>query len=270
MQHNGELVGLMYLTTCALDVAEILGNFRLQQLDNFIIENNRGDLALTLNSETDGSPALRINAFQIASFFIYPEYMDRSVDFLEAGFELFPHIPYCVLSVPFTSMPHPVLDPFIAMRPKFGCSSPESFHVLDRRAFFASVHAKLATEDDLASMESIVTGGGRERIMQDVSYALRRRDTEQDTLRVVLLNTTSDERPIGFVVVDTVVDVLALRRQFQVDGFVRKGHHPDDRFAMIKHFFVVPQFAALVERVFLVSDSIELGAHTVLLFFFWR
>lgn len=85
LQHNGELVGLMYVVCCSIDVPTLLNNFDVKDYDNLVMEKKS-----TGRSPTHGHGLIEhdvfnfaVNAFQIKAFFVLPEFMDRSIDFVE-------------------------------------------------------------------------------------------------------------------------------------------------------------------------------------------
>lgn len=97
-----KIVGLMALSKVNTDVKDFATNFKVAEYDDLFIET---------------SGQYEINCFEIKIFFIKSEFVDRSIDFLNSSFEIFPKVPYCSIKLPFTEVEHPILAQFICIDP---------------------------------------------------------------------------------------------------------------------------------------------------------
>lgn len=225
-----------------MNVEELLDNFNLQGYQNLIAEDSETS---TFNQDTD----FRINAFQVTAFFVFPEFMDRSVDLLEAAFRLFPGRTYCIVSLPFISQQHPLLDSFNAIRMNPNCISSEGLYIADRSAFFDPLLARIASPEDLQRVTNLFPDS--ERVFDNCN------SERNETLQTVVMYNGIDGNIVGCAVIDNTVDLTMLRRQFHVDKLVRTSQHPSNRCGLVKKFHLMPQYISSANNILMVSDNVQ-------------
>ncbi|CAG2054777.1 unnamed protein product [Timema podura] len=75
------------------------------------------------------------NAFLVELFMMAPDQDDRlSMDFLEAAFECYPDMEYCIISLPCSYPAHPTLQHFVMATPRSGSSFEHELYVVHRNS----------------------------------------------------------------------------------------------------------------------------------------
>ncbi len=126
-----QIVGLMYVSKCRRDVTETNSAFDLSAYSQLI----QGE---------------SLNAIEIHLFYIFPEFLDRSLDFLEAAYSLFPQ-EYCIVCIPYKTIEHPLLDCFVMLE-RQEMSFPDDYLLItSKKALFSRLSSISSKHLDISS-----------------------------------------------------------------------------------------------------------------------
>uniref|UniRef100_A0A7S1KSD1 Cilia- and flagella-associated protein 61 N-terminal domain-containing protein n=1 Tax=Percolomonas cosmopolitus TaxID=63605 RepID=A0A7S1KSD1_9EUKA len=231
---SGEIVGVMYVTTSERDAADVMTQFKLIDYNDFIAQ--LGGAGQQEDDEWDEAPMMAINAFEIKMFFIQPEFQDRSVDFVHAAFQMFPHLKYGSIFLPFEESEHPCLEPFVVAEPKLDVEVHEALHVVSRDAFYDQLcvsELNAESENTKEIYESIV------RIIpsdQDFLASLRESTRQKESPLTTLIIRNQDARILGVAIVSSDFQNLQeFNNHYNLGDFIdlKKYSLNDDSTAMV-------------------------------------
>ncbi|XP_063230276.1 cilia- and flagella-associated protein 61-like isoform X1 [Bacillus rossius redtenbacheri] len=187
-------------------------------------------------SATDGDLP---NAFMIEVFALHEDVDERfSLDMLEAAFDCFPDLDYCIATLPSAYTLRPLLEHFMRVPTKTVCSARTELCVAHRNSFLSEMVVRRATLGDVPSLQALL--GRIEKwyeILVDVMTSLRR--GEPALLSFVI---TSEESVIGLAVIRGGEDVSYLWAHYQLERYaLRKAHGPEQH-GLVRHLVLSPAF----------------------------
>ncbi|XP_063230277.1 cilia- and flagella-associated protein 61-like isoform X2 [Bacillus rossius redtenbacheri] len=161
-----------------------------------------------------------------------------SLDMLEAAFDCFPDLDYCIATLPSAYTLRPLLEHFMRVPTKTVCSARTELCVAHRNSFLSEMVVRRATLGDVPSLQALL--GRIEKwyeILVDVMTSLRR--GEPALLSFVI---TSEESVIGLAVIRGGEDVSYLWAHYQLERYaLRKAHGPEQH-GLVRHLVLSPAF----------------------------
>ncbi|KAL4711072.1 hypothetical protein ACJJTC_009443 [Scirpophaga incertulas] len=163
-----------------------------------------------------GSP----NAFLLEIFAMNEEYDERyGFDMLEAAYELFPDRDYCIMCLPSTHPPFPLLEHFTLVTPYVGRTRfiNDSLYVAHINSVRGEVRVRRGEASDLDALRDV---------LQHAPRAVDLIDLFNTSLASPALNSfvlLSQKQPVGVVILGPLQDGTAIRTQYALEPEPRRA-----------------------------------------------
>ncbi|XP_012344888.2 cilia- and flagella-associated protein 61-like [Apis florea] len=205
----------------------------------------------------------KVNAFVLEIFAMKQKMKLReSRNFIEAAFESFPDLEYCVILLPSNHVFIPLLHHFVRVAPKCNKDYPMSLYLTHRAALLGQITLRAGK-----SIDKLILKRFLKRILKS-DYVLH--DFDKATNK----NQRSDMYSYIFKWNDTIIGVIIIRvekettyikRRYHIEDYVAIQNIPLNGYARILHFIIMPIFS--IHIPFLISEISRLSGFFV---FYYR
>ncbi|KAI9528347.1 hypothetical protein NQZ68_022039 [Dissostichus eleginoides] len=270
-ESDGLPVGFISVTS-DVDLKQLHDNFDLSELDGLykLDQITNADPAAPPESredpekpktnpqeETQLTEAGKSSAVCIQFFVIDKNHETRSVDFIPYIFTVFPHVDFCIITVPTLSPEFLLLQSFIRLPPGSTNTSPPREIYVFQRSGLRSVEVRPAVAADRPAVSELVkTLSLRESLLQDLDrFYETRRDTDGVPLQAFV--STVQSEVVGILIIRDEQDLQYLCARYNMESFIYFSHHRLEEHAHILHFVLAPSFQHCCRHLF--KESLRLG-----------
>ena len=198
------------------------------------------------------------NAFTIELFGMHDQWDERmSIDFLEAAFECYPDLDYCILTLPPTCTNFPLLTHFVRVVPRPSRSFSHELYVCHRNSLFSELTVRQATELDLPKVKSLIT---LLRNKLDMLTEFEAAVTNATNLAAFVVLSENDV--VGVAIVTPEEDVLHLQTHYDIEAYANLKLHTFYSHGVLRYFSVSPIFSC--HQRFFMSEILRLSDFTSL------
>ncbi|KZC15008.1 Uncharacterized protein C20orf26 like protein, partial [Dufourea novaeangliae] len=202
------------------------------------------------------------NAFVVEIFTVQERIKYRSGrNFLEAAFECFPDLEYCAILLPFSHPPLPLLESFVRVPARSNRDYPMILHVTHRAALLGEIETRAGDPCDLEAVQELLGSIPKaDSILADFDVATRK---EQSDLHSYVF--TWNNKVVGVMILCVEKEVTYIRRRFHVEDYIATKDVPQDAYARVLHFVLMPIFSIHLRHLF--SETMRLSG---LIVFYYR
>lgn len=199
-----------------------------------------------------------INAFTLELAAAHPEHEIESLSLLlEAAFECFPDRDYCVLTLPSTCPPFPMLQHFVRVIPRPISTYPHELYVLHRNAILSNISARVAVKSDTKAIEELLSQIAKAgRVFLDFMAAV---NENSDISAFVLL---SEDRVVGLAIITDEENFEYFKSHYQTAYWIDEDHHKCDAHGFLEHLVLSPIFQR--HSRFFLREILRLTDYSVL------
>ncbi|KAJ9598965.1 hypothetical protein L9F63_010559, partial [Diploptera punctata] len=199
------------------------------------------------------------NAFMIELFAMHRSFDERtSADFLEAAFECYPDLDYCILTIPPTCSCFPLLTYFVRVVPRPSRSFTHELYVCHKNSILSDITVREATTSDIPLVTSLISYQiNKEKIQVDFEAAI---NYDTNTLQAFVV--LADNYIIGLAVVEPEDEMLYLTTHYNIEGYANLNLYNINSHGVLKHFSLSPIFSCHLR--FLLSEIMRLTDFTCL------
>ncbi|KAL0278426.1 UNVERIFIED_CONTAM: hypothetical protein PYX00_000254 [Menopon gallinae] len=200
------------------------------------------------------------NAFCIELFAVHENFDERlCADFLEAAFELFPELDYCLLTIPSQCFAFPLLDLFVRVTPRPLKRFKQELYVCHRSSVMITfMRVRRMVKSDLAEIHRLLQGiRHREFIYADMANSCIYPDSAYGGY-VLICNKSI----VGAAVVCYEDGLEYLTEHYHVSDLIDFDLHKTDSHAVLKHLTLSPIYQTHAR--FFLRDIMRMGDFTAL------
>ncbi|ESO06870.1 hypothetical protein HELRODRAFT_77249 [Helobdella robusta] len=178
----------------------------------------------------------------IELFAIDPKFSQRSCDFLLKIFEMFPHVKYCIISVPHLVPEFSLLQRFSRVTPLLTKHIPHELYVFCSAGILDSLIIRQYVAQDKEPIEQMVVNLKNCHEMlsdleQFVNYGV---DEERNEMSVFVAEV--EQQVIGFAILRKEENLEYICSHYELESFIYYHQHRRGGHAQLMHFILNPIF----------------------------
>ncbi|XP_043668706.1 cilia- and flagella-associated protein 61-like [Vespula pensylvanica] len=200
-----------------------------------------------------------VNAFVVEIFAVREDIGNRGTrEFLEAAFECFPDLDYCVLLLPSTYSYFSFLELFVRVPLRYNKDFPMSLYVAHKAILFREIKSHKGDLCDITEIKQFLINIPRsKKIMEDFN-----RSVNQTNNNVYSYIFTSGNTIIGLAIVCIEKDHQEIKKHYHVDDFIVRQYICHEAYGCLLHFVLMPIFS--INQKFFFYEIMRLCDLTVL------
>ncbi|XP_047351705.1 cilia- and flagella-associated protein 61-like isoform X3 [Vespa velutina] len=200
-----------------------------------------------------------INAFVVEIFAIRKDIGNRGTrEFLEAAFECFPNLDYCVLLLPSAYSYFSFLEQFMHVPLRYNKDFPMSLYVAHKAMLFGEIRSHKADLSDQAEVKQFLIDIPKSKKIMEDFY----RSVNQNNNDVYSYIFTSDNIIIGLAIVCIEKDHQEIKKHYHVEDFIVRQYIFHEAYGCLLHFVLMPIFS--INQKFFFCEIMRLSDFTVL------
>uniref|UniRef100_A0A1Y1KGI0 Cilia- and flagella-associated protein 61 N-terminal domain-containing protein n=2 Tax=Photinus pyralis TaxID=7054 RepID=A0A1Y1KGI0_PHOPY len=201
-----------------------------------------------------------INAFTLELAVSHPDHESETIPLLlQAAFECFPERDYCILSIPSTCPPFPLLNLFVRVAPRATSTYPHELYLLHRNSVLSTLETRQAAVPDIEEVQEFIENIPVAHTFIDNFLAAI---CEEDDFESYLL--TSENKIVGVAVIRQENENEYLNNHYNVNEWINEEYHKDDGRALLIHLVLSPIFQR--QSQFFLREILRLSDYTVLFY----
>lgn len=179
-----------------------------------------------------------VNAFTLELAAAHPYHEVESLNLLlEAAFECFPCRDYCVLSIPSTCPPFPLLNNFTRVTPRPVSPYPQELYVVHRNVVLSNISVRVAIRTDIPAVVQLTYYMvSPEKLIENFTSAVY----EDDNYRAFVL--LSEDQIVGAAVLREEEDFEYLKTHYELMYWLDENHHKAGSYGLIEYLVLSPIF----------------------------
>ncbi|XP_072759857.1 cilia- and flagella-associated protein 61 [Anoplolepis gracilipes] len=183
----------------------------------------------------------KINAFVLEIFATRDEMRSHwSHDFLEAAFDCFPHLEYCVIVLPYSHPYQQFLEHFTRVPLRCNKDFPTTLYIVHRALLREEIKCRRAQEGDRKSVQELLfTIPNHNEVLADFDFAMDPLQLDLDCF-VFECNDTM----IGLTIICAEKQIDFIKRHYHIEDYVSMRSIPRDNYGRLLHFVLMPIFSA--------------------------
>ncbi|KAF7403303.1 hypothetical protein HZH68_006097 [Vespula germanica] len=200
-----------------------------------------------------------VNAFVVEIFAVREDIGNRGTrEFLEAAFECFPDLDYCVLLLPSTYSYFSFLELFVRVPLRYNKDFPMSLYVAHKAILFREIKSHKGDLCDITEIKQFLINIPRsKKIIEDFN-----RSVNQTSNNVYSYIFTSGDTIIGLAIVCIEKDQQEIKKHYHVDDFIVRQYIFHEAYGCLLHFVLMPIFS--INQKFFFNEIMRLCDLTVL------
>ncbi|CAK9824741.1 Cilia- and flagella-associated protein 61 [Anthophora retusa] len=202
------------------------------------------------------------NTFALEIFSMQEHAKHRwSRNFIEAAFECFPELDYCVILLPSSHPYLPFLEHFVRVPLRCNQDYPMTLYVTHRAAHLGKIKLREAKLSDRDEVQELLRGiPNVERVLIDFDEAMK--ETISGLFCYVFL---WNDVIVGVTVLCVEKEVTYIKRRYHVEDYIAAQNIPQDAYGRILHFVLMPIFFIHLSYIFC-----EITRHSGLIVLYYR
>ncbi|KAF5281306.1 hypothetical protein FQR65_LT14767 [Abscondita terminalis] len=230
-------------------------DIRLYDLD---LEPNLKNLSGADYAQNYPSFLGELNAFtlEVAASQVWHE-LESTLLLLAAAFECFPEKEYCVMSIPSTCPPFPMLDHFVRVAPRPTSTYPHELYILHRNTIMSELSVRPAVISDVEEVQRLIENiSVIQGLIDDFLSAVC---DEYDFTSYVMI---SEDKIVGVSVVKDETNFDYLKAHYILTEMLEEEHYKSASYGLLLHLVLSPIF--LRHGKYFYKEIMRLGDYTAL------